>query len=90
MGEVDVEIKEVKNRDKLKAESRSTLQYRFEIAQPTLSSFSENPRQREPLGENIAVTCSNCHYRGHRVNTCHQPPCQGFFECGMTALHKEH
>ena len=139
---VDVEIKEVKNRDKLKVkivknnlhtrehptqlqtstdvnmemsttgcstllnghsgekavdrmiknleEHRSTLQYRFEVAQATLSSLRERPRQREPLGRNIAFICSNCHYRGHRVNNCRQPPCQGFFECGMAALHKEH
>ena len=139
---VDVEIKEVKNRDKLKVkivknslhtrkpptqlqtstdvnlemlttgcstllnghsgekavdrmiknleEHRSTLQYRFEVAQATLASLRERPRQREPLGRNIAFTCSNCHYRGHRVNNCRQPPCQGFFECGIAALHKEY
>jgi len=31
-------------------EHRSTLQYRFEVAQVTLSSLRERPRQREPLG----------------------------------------
>ena len=71
-------------------EHRSTLQYHFEVAQATLSSLRERPGQREPLGRNTAFTCSNCHYRGHRVNTCHQPPCQGFLECGMAASHKEH
>ena len=105
---VDVEIKEVKNRDKLKVKivknslhtrkpptqlQTSTdvnleMQYCFEVAQATLSSLRE--RRREPLGRNIAFTCSNCHYRGHRVNNCRQPPCQGFFECGIAALHKEH
>ena len=42
-------------------EHRSTLQYRFEVAQATLSSLRERPRQREQLGRNVAFTCSNCH-----------------------------
>ena len=41
-------------------EHRSTLQYCFEVAQATMSSLSGRPRRREPSGQNLAFTCSNC------------------------------
>ena len=69
---------------------KSSLEYRLQLAQVTLTSLQEKPRTREPLGRNTAFTCSNCRYRGHQQNTCRQPPCQGYFECWMAILHKEY
>lgn len=66
------------------------LDYRLNVALATLSSMKEKPRPRETFGRNISFTCSNCHYRGHRVTVCQQDPCQGYFECGFQALHEEY
>ena len=31
-----------------------------------------------------------CHFKGHRVTSCQQPQCEGFFEYGLLVYHKEH
>lgn len=66
------------------------LNYKLEVAVATLQSLKEIPRPRPAAGRNLHFTCSNCHLKGHRVNTCYQQTCNGFYECGQLALHKEH
>ena len=58
-----------------------------ERAQATLESLKVVPRERCHAGKNSNFTCSNCHYKGHRVNNCRQPLCRGYFECGQLSLH---
>ena len=72
------------------SEQRQSLEFRLQLAQATISSLKEKPKERATIGRNPTFTCSNCHFKGHRVTGCHQPPCQGYFECGNTLLHKEH
>ncbi|KXJ09788.1 hypothetical protein AC249_AIPGENE26552 [Exaiptasia diaphana] len=71
-------------------DERSSLEFRMNMAKATVSSLKEVPRPRPLLGRNKGFTCSNCHYKGHRMSTCQQPTCQGYFECGQLTLHKEH
>lgn len=71
-------------------DEKSALEFRVNMAKATLSSLREIPRPRPVLGKNRGFTCSNCHYKGHRMTACHQPTCKGYFECGQLALHKEH
>lgn len=69
---------------------QEALQFRLNIAQAKVSSLKEVPKPRMPLGKNVSFTCSRCHFNGHRVSSCMQPPCCGFEECGNRALHKEY
>ena len=62
-------------------EEKNSLHYRLEIAQATVSSLREKPKERPFIGRNVNFTCSNCHYKGHRVTSCRQPSCQGYMEC---------
>lgn len=71
-------------------EEKNSLHYRLEIAQATVSSLKEKPKERPFIGRNVNFTCSNCHYKGHRVTSCREPSCQGYMEFGNTVLHKEH
>ena len=71
-------------------EEKKSLEYRLQIAQATVSSLKETPKERPTIGRNPSFTCSNCHFKGHRVTSCHQPPCQGFLEYGNSLQHKEH
>ena len=71
-------------------DERSVLDYKLSIAQATLESLKVVPRERCHAGKNSNFTCSNCHYKGHRVNNCRQPLCRGYFECGQLSLHREH
>lgn len=72
------------------AEEKQSLHFRLNIASATVSSLKDIPKPRMALGRNVSFTCSKCHYQGHRVNTCRQPPCSGFHECGNKLLHKEY
>ena len=71
-------------------EEKKSLEYRLQIAQATVSSLKETPKERPTIGRNPSFTSSNCHFKGHRMTSCHQPPCEGFFECGNSLQHKEH
>lgn len=122
---IDVDVGEVKDRDKLKfivinkhdsqdaiagletpdksvsaaainhlvinlEDEKSSLEFRLNIAKATLSSLKDVPKTRPYLGRNKGFTCSNCHYKGHRISACQQPSCGGYCECGQLTLHKEH
>ena len=66
------------------------LEFRLNLAVATVSSLKEPPKPRMHFGKNTAFTCSNCHYQGHRMSSCGQPPCRGFEECGNKGLNKEY
>ena len=41
---------------------KKSLEYRLQIAQATVSSLKEAPKERPTIGRNPSFTCSNCHF----------------------------
>lgn len=71
-------------------DDKRSLEFQVDMCKGRLSSLKEVPKQRPSIGRNLGFTCSNCHFKGHRVTSCQQPQCEGFFECGLLVYHKEH
>ena len=54
----------------VKVNRASVLREKIIALQGELASLEEKPRERIPLGKNVASTCANCHAKGHRNSQC--------------------
>ena len=62
----------------------------IQLAQAKLHSLEEIPSHRPCYGK-ANFTCTNCHYKGHKVSKpCTLPACGGYNECGILAMHSDH
>ena len=62
----------------------------IQLAQAKLHSLEEIPSHRPWYGR-ANFTCTNCHYKGHKVSKpCTLPACGGYNECGILAMHSDH
>ena len=62
----------------------------IKLAQAKLHSLEEIPSHRPWYGK-ANFSCTNCHYKGHKVSKpCTLRECGGYNECGILAMHSNH
>ncbi len=67
-----------------------SLQDDLQMTRVKLQSLEDVPSHRPWYGK-ANFTCTNCHFKGHKVSKpCMLPACQGYNECGILAMHSDH